>query len=90
MNKSDLVQAVSEKAGVNKAAAEKAVNAVLDGISNALSKGDRVSLVGFGTFSVSERSARVCRNPRTGEKINVAATKVPKFKPGKALKDKVA
>ena len=90
MNKSDLVQVVAEKAGVSKAAAEKAVNAVLDGISEALSKGDKVSLVGFGTFSVSERGARVCRNPRTGEKINVAATKVPKFKPGKALKDKVA
>jgi len=90
MNKSDLVQVVADKAGVSKAAAEKAVSAVLDGISDALEKGEKVSLVGFGTFSVSERSARVCRNPRTGEKINVAATKVPKFKPGKALKDKVA
>ncbi len=90
MNKSDLVQVVADKAGVSKAAAEKAVSAVLDGISDALGKGEKVSLVGFGTFSVSERSARVCRNPRTGEKINVAATKVPKFKPGKALKDKVA
>ncbi len=90
MNKSDLVQVVADKAGVSKAAAEKAVSAVLDGISDALGKGEKVSLVGFGTFSVSERGARVCRNPRTGEIFNVAATKVPKFKPGKALKDKLA
>ncbi len=89
MNKSDLVQVVAERAGVSKAAAEKAVNAVFEGISEALEKGDKVSLVGFGTFSVSERAARVCRNPRTGEKIDVAATKVPKFKPGKALKERV-
>ena len=89
MNKSDLVEVVAEKASVSKATAEKAVNAVFEGISDALGKGEKVSLVGFGTFSVSNRSARVCRNPRTGEKINVAATKVPKFKPGKGLKDKV-
>jgi len=89
MNKSDLVQVVAEKAGINKTAAEKAVNAVFDGISDALGKGERVSLVGFGTFSVSQRAARVCRNPRTGEKINVDASNVPKFKPGKGLKDKV-
>ncbi len=90
MNKTDLVQEVAGKAAVSKAVAEKAVNAVFDGIAEALSKGDKVSLVGFGTFSVAERSARVGRNPRTGEKINIAATKVPKFKAGKALKDKVA
>ncbi len=90
MNKTDLVQEVVGKAAVSKAVAEKAVNAVFDGIAEALSKGDKVSLVGFGTFSVAERSARVGRNPRTGEKINIAATKVPKFKAGKALKDKVA
>ncbi len=89
MNKSDLVEVVAEKADVSKAVAEKAVSAVFEGIADALGKGDKVSLVGFGTFSVSDRSARVCRNPRTGEKINVAATKVPKFKPGKGLKDKV-
>ncbi len=90
MNKSDLVQVVAEKAGVNKATAERAVNTVFEGISDALGRGEKVSLVGFGTFSVSERAARVCRNPRTGEKINVAAASVPKFKPGKALKDKVS
>jgi len=90
MNKSDLVQVVAGEAGLSKASAEKAVNAVFDGITDALGKGDRLSLVGFGTFSVADRAARVCRNPKTGEKINVAASKVPKFKPGKALKDKVA
>ena len=90
MNKSDLVQEVAEKADISKVAAERAVNAVFDGISDALGKGERVSLVGFGTFSVSQRAARVCRNPRTGEKINVAASNVPKFKPGKGLKDKVS
>ncbi len=89
MNKSDLAQVVAEKAGLSKSAAEKAVNAVFEGISDALGKGEKVSLVGFGTFSVSQRAARVCRNPRTGEKINVAAANVPKFKPGKGLKDKV-
>jgi len=90
MNKSDLIQVVAGEAGLSKASAEKAVNAVFDGIADALGKGDRLSLVGFGTFSVADRAARVCRNPKTGEKINVAASKVPKFKPGKALKDKVA
>ncbi len=89
MNKSDLVQVVAENAGVSKATAERAVNAVFEGISDALRKGEKVSLVGFGTFSVSQRAARVCRNPRTGEKINVAAASVPKFKPGKSLKEKV-
>lgn len=89
MNKSDLVQVVAENAGLSKAAAEKAVNAVFSGISDALGKGDKVSLVGFGTFNVYKRAARVSRNPRTGEKINVPATTVPKFKAGKALKDKV-
>jgi len=90
MNKSDLIQIVAEKASLSKASAEKAVNAVFEGITDALGKGDRLSLVGFGTFSVTNRAARVCRNPKTGEKINVAACKVPKFKPGKGLKDKVA
>ncbi len=90
MNKSELVHVVAEKAGLNKASSEKAVNAVFEGISEALGKGEKVSLVGFGTFSVSQRAARVCRNPRTGEKINVDAVKVPKFKPGKGLKDRVS
>lgn len=90
MNKSDLVQVVAENAGLSKAAAEKAVNAVFSGISDALGNGEKVSLVGFGTFSVNERAARVCRNPRTGEKINVPSASVPKFKAGKALKDKVS
>lgn len=89
MNKSDLVQVVAENAGLSKAAAEKAVNAVFSGISDALGKGDKVSLVGFGTFNVYKRAARSGRNPRTGEKINVPAAVVPKFKAGKALRDKV-
>jgi DNA-binding protein HU-beta len=87
VNKNDLVAAVAEAAGLSKADANKAVDAVFDGITGALKKGDEVRLVGFGTFAVAERAASEGRNPRTGEKISIAASKQPKFKPGKGLKD---
>ncbi|MBE7637604.1 DNA-binding protein HU [Sneathiella sp. P13V-1] len=89
MNKNDLVAAVAEISGLGKADAAKGVDAVLEAVSNALSSGDDVRLVGFGTFSVSERKASEGRNPRTGETIQIAASKQPKFKAGKALKDAV-
>ncbi len=87
MNKNDLVAVVAEAAGLSKADANKAVDAVFDGITGALQKGDEVRLVGFGTFAVAERAASEGRNPRTGEKISISASKQPKFKPGKGLKD---
>jgi DNA-binding protein HU-beta len=87
VNKNDLVAAVAEAAGLSKADANKAVDAVFDGITGALKKGDEVRLVGFGTFAVAERAASEGRNPRTGEKISIAASKQPKFTPGKGLKD---
>ena len=80
---------VASEAGISKAAAEKAVNAFIGGVTDALKKGEKVSLVGFGTFDISERSARKGRNPQTGEEIEIKATRVPKFKAGKALKDAV-
>lgn len=89
MNKSELVNHVAEAADLSKTAAASAVDAVIGGISNTLSNGGSVSLVGFGAFSVSHRAARTARNPRTGETINVGPSKAPKFKPGKALKDAV-
>ena len=89
MNKNDLVAAVAEISGLGKADAATGVDAVLEAVSNALSSGDDVRLVGFGTFSVSERKASEGRNPRTGETIQIAASKQPKFKAGKALKDAV-
>lgn len=88
MNKNDLVNAVTGT-GLSKADAAKAVDAVLDAVTSALSSGDDVRLVGFGTFSVSERKASEGRNPRTGETIQIPASKQPKFKAGKALKDAV-
>ncbi|MDD2496833.1 MAG: HU family DNA-binding protein [Desulfitobacteriaceae bacterium] len=90
MNKADLVNSVAEKAEVTKKDAEKAVNAVFASISDALAAGDKVQLVGFGTFEVKERAARVGRNPQTGETIEISAAKVPGFKAGKVLKDAVA
>jgi DNA-binding protein HU-beta len=87
VNKNDLVAAVAEAAGLSKADANKAVDAVFDSITGALQKGDEVRLVGFGSFAVTERAASEGRNPRTGEKIAIAASKQPKFKPGKGLKD---
>jgi len=89
MNKADLINHVADSAGLSKTAAGDAVEAVLSGITDTLSNGDSVSLVGFGTFSVADRAARTARNPRTGEAIQVAASRAPKFKPGKALKDAV-
>jgi len=89
VNKSDLVGKVAEKVDISKKDTEKAVNAVFESISEALDKGDKVQVIGFGTFEVRKRKAREGRNPSTGEKIKIPATKVPVFKPGKALKDKV-
>ncbi|MDZ4132306.1 MAG: HU family DNA-binding protein [Dethiobacteria bacterium] len=87
MNKPELVEAVAEKAGITKKDSEKAVAAVLEGIADTLAKGEKVQLVGFGTFEVRHRNAREGRNPSTGEAIKIAAQNVPAFKPGKALKD---
>ncbi len=89
MNKSELVDLVAEKAGMSKKDSEKAVKAVLESITDGLVKGDKVQLVGFGTFEVRSRKEREGRNPATGEKIKIKALKVPAFKPGKALKEKV-
>ena len=89
MNKNDLISQVAEDAGLSKADATKAVDAVFDSISGVLSKGGEVRLVGFGTFSVAHRKATTGRNPRTGEAIQIAASKQPKFKAGKGLKDAV-
>ncbi len=89
MNKSELVDLVAEKAEMSKKDSEKAVKAVLDSITDGLVKGDKVQLVGFGTFEVRSRKEREGRNPATGEKIKINALKVPAFKPGKALKEKV-
>ncbi len=89
MNKADLVDHVVKETGMTKKDSEKAINAVFEGITSALAKGDKVQLVGFGTFEVRERQAREGRNPSTGEKITIAASKAPAFKAGKALKDMV-
>ncbi|MGQ9365213.1 HU family DNA-binding protein [Azospirillum sp. ST 5-10] len=87
MNKNDLVAHVADVAGLSKTDASKAIDAVFDTIADAMKKGDEVRLVGFGTFAVAERAASEGRNPRTGEKITIPASKQPKFKPGKNLKD---
>jgi DNA-binding protein HU-beta len=89
MNKSELIDAIADAADISKAAAGRALDGMTDAISDALKKGDTVSLVGFGTFSVRERAAREGRNPRTGETIKIKASKNPAFKAGKALKDAV-
>jgi len=89
MNKSELVDAVAENADLSKAAAGRAVDAMVDVISDTLRKGDQVTLVGFGTFLTRQREAREGRNPRTNEKIHIKASRVPSFKAGKALKDAV-
>ena len=89
MNKSDLIQAVAEKSGLTKKESSSAVVAIINGISDSLAKGENVQLVGFGTFEVRSRKAREGRNPATGETIKIEALKVPAFKAGKALKDKV-
>ena len=90
MNKSDLIGSVAEKTELTKKDAEKAVNAIFQSIEDALAKGDKVQLVGFGSFETKERAARIGRNPRTGQEIKIPATKVPGFKAGKALKESVA
>ena len=90
MNKAQLVEGVVTETGLTKAKAAEAVDAVFSTIQGALQDGDRVGLVGFGTFSVADRPARTGRNPRTGKEIKIAAAKLPKFKAGKGLKDAVA
>ena len=89
MNKSDLVSSVTSASGISKADAARAVDALYNAITDALSRGEEVRLTGFGRFSVANRSARVGRNPRTGEPINIAASRQPKFKAGKQLKNAV-
>lgn len=89
MNKNDLISSVAGGAGLSKADATRAVDAVISTVTKALKGGDAVRLVGFGTFSVAQRKASTGRNPRTGEKIQIKASKQPKFKAGKALKDAV-
>ena len=90
MNKTELVASVAEKSGLTKKDSEKAVNAVLAAVTESLEKGEKVQLVGFGTFEVRERKARKAQNPQTKEEITIPATKVPAFKAGKGLKDVVA
>ena len=89
MNKNELVTAVAEKSGLSKADAARAVDAVIESVTGSLKSGGDVRLVGFGTFSVVARAATEGRNPRTGEKIKIPASKRPKFKPGKALVEAV-
>jgi len=89
MNKSELIDAIAADADISKADAGRALDALTANISNALKKGDTVSLIGFGTFSVKERAARTGRNPATGETINIKASKSPSFKAGKAFKDAI-
>ena len=89
MNKAELIDAIAESADISKASASRALDAVIGSVTNALQGGDQVSLVGFGTFHVKERSARTGRNPQTGQPIEIKAAKVPGFKPGKVLKDAV-
>jgi len=89
MNKAELVSAMAESAGISKAQAEKALNAFTESVKGALKKKDKVSLIGFGTFSTSERAARAGRNPRTGETIQIAAKTVAKFKAGKGLDEAI-
>lgn len=89
MNKSELVDSIAQSAGLTKEQAAKAVNAFTESVQGALQRGDDVVLVGFGTFSVKERASRMGRNPKTGEAIQIAASKVPSFKAGKVLKESV-
>ncbi len=89
MNKSELIEAIAASADIPKAAASRALDAMVDSVTDSLKKGDSVSLVGFGTFAVKERAARTGRNPQTGLPIQISAAKVPSFKAGKALKDSV-
>ena len=90
MNKTELIAATAEKANLSKKDTEAAINAVIDVITESLKKGDKVQLVGFGSFETRQRAARVGRNPKTKETIKIPASKVPAFKAGKALKDSIA
>lgn len=90
MNKAELVGSVAEKAEVTKRDAEKVITAVFDVVEEALAKGEKVQLVGFGTFEVRDRAARTGRNPQTGEEIQIAATRVPAFRAGKSLRDSIS
>ncbi|AOV17347.1 DNA-binding protein HU [Acidihalobacter aeolianus] len=89
MNKSELIDAIAAKADLSKASAGKALDAFVEVVTGAMKQGDQVVIVGFGSFTVRQREARTGRNPRTGESINIAASNLPAFKPGKALKDAV-
>ncbi len=86
MSKADLVEKIAKDAGISKAAAEKSVNSFIEGVKTSLKKGQSVTLIGFGTFSVGKRAARMGRNPKTGEVIKIKAQKVARFKPGTELK----
>jgi len=87
VNKTELVEHIAGKSDISKAAATRALASIIDAVKKTLKKGDTVTLVGFGTFSVSKRAARTGRNPRTGAPLKIKAAKVPRFKPGKGLKD---
>jgi DNA-binding protein HU-beta len=89
MNKKELINQIAEQTGQSKSDTEKFINAFVDAVKDALKKGDSIALVNFGTFEVVEKSARTSRNPRTGEPIQIPAKKVPRFRPGKGLKDSV-
>jgi DNA-binding protein HU-beta len=89
VNKADMIEQIAQAAEVSKSAAERAVDALVAAVKSSLKKGEMVTLVGFGSFYVSKRQARTGRNPRTGEALNIAAAKVPKFRAGKALKDAI-
>jgi DNA-binding protein HU-beta len=89
MNKADMIEQIAQAAEVSKSAAERAVDALVAAVKSTLKKGDMVTLVGFGTFYVSKRQARAGRNPRTGEALTIKATRAPRFRAGKALKDAI-
>jgi DNA-binding protein HU-beta len=89
MNKADMIEQIAQAAEVSKSAAERAVDALVGAVKSTLKRGDMVTLVGFGTFYVSKRQARAGRNPRTGEALTIKATRVPRFRAGKALKDAI-
>jgi DNA-binding protein HU-beta len=89
MTKADLIEKISADTEISKALAEKVLNSVTDNVARCLKKGDKITLTGFGTFSVAKRKARTGRNPQTGQVINIKATRVPRFKAGKALKDQI-
>ncbi|MDY0331049.1 MAG: HU family DNA-binding protein [Thiomonas sp.] len=89
MNKAELIEHIANNADLNKAQAGRALDALVDAVRRTLKKGDSVSLIGFGTFAVTKRAARTGRNPRTGAAIKIKAAKIPKFRPGKGLKDAI-